>query len=1469
MKRGVSISLFLVMLLIAGSCAHAVVRFIDNFDVEGPDPTWSVTGSFVASGGKFVPGAGYPDVALAKNGNNLLALNNYTMTCVASHSGGSATYFSIRIHQKDADNYLRLFFSAGEKRFYWQAVVNGVGKWDPPKYPAICTNLNWASITVTVVYGYEGATATVTDGTNTFSTSLPIGEIPDALKGASYIGIDHYNYDSGTVFDSVVIDDFAAQLIDNFDGDVLKYWDVSEGSFTQSGGKLVPGAGYPDVALAKDDFGRLWLNFFTIRLKPSKSGGGEPDYFAVRVHQNDAGEFMRVCCSSTSDTIYWQTYAGGNWVTKSSVDCSAISWSNANLTLTVEVKDTGGAVATVFDGTNSSATTLAYADWPLVLRAPGYIGIEKTFTTTGLQFDDVQIGDNLVSVKGGLSGNVKNSLTSANISGVIVDIPAASLSTTTDANGNYSFAAGTVPTGQNTVRVHLNGYIAQTLTLSLASGESRVQNYTLEPVGLDQARSAFATSSITSLPANYLNDGSCTTGWGNKTGISSGNEWIKLTWDSALTIKSIVIDVSSYSSSVATPSCVAEYSLNDSTWTNIANYSEVAAGNTHKLLMTTLGTAASMKYLRVRITGAGTSVGYFFSVEAYKSTGTADGYVKYNGNAVNGATVCVTEPLGATYSRGPGRKPITGTTNASGYYSIAVPEGRALVSAWANDSDVVTSTQVTITAGSTTNVSQLNIARRSYSATAFSDSFTLANGSPDAAWSNSAWVGSSNTYKAEASAGTKSLVNTPSNRDGVYKVDKSTSGSVYKGGFGMITRCHTWPDSLLLLLDKTAYTPKLAWYESLAPIGSAIDAPVNLAATLTMRVVLMGDQGQGFINDGNGNTYWTGLMALSNLATGQMGLYDLETDQHRFDNYSVASGTGPAPPDLTIDQLRTGGAGSFGYLTANVTAVFPDYKKFVVENPDGSDAMTVTPIIAPVANLPEGKRVKLLGSMQADGTFKAAEITYPGSDAVVAATATTLANITVDDWSTTTTKDKLIKTSTSYQVKGTPIVNPYDGSKTFYISDNSSGGTAQVENGYTDAFSDDFNTGSKKAGWYDYQGTSSVVNYALHLAGSDSTANYVCTSTTIQDSVIEQDVVSGTGEVGLLFRFANMTNYAKAVWVPASKRIYFVEVTNGTVGPLLGDYYYSTTLSLPVNMSVETRDNNVKCRLSDGTNMYWTSATLIGPLDPYVVGVYHNGNPSGNTDIDNFASYYANAPLAINDSYVQVTIPGSVTGTMTVNDGDYVWVRGIAGHAETLQGSMRGIMIRKAGDLTTDGNFLASVPKRATRAETGSAVSYVQGYVTAVFNDYDKFVIESADRSAATMIAPLFDTLDIGQEVRVQGSIQGDGTFKMVDLTKTGYEMLLQPICMDLDGSLNTKNLLISVEGTVIGSSIVNPDGSTTFYITNDVDIVPVVVPASVTEAITVTEGDYVVVTGIVCEGSMLQGVPRGIVIRTAEDLSK
>jgi len=119
----------------------------------------------------------------------------------------------------------------------------------------------------------------------------------------------------------------------------------------------------------------------------------------------------------------------------------------------------------------------------------------------------------------------------------------------------------------------------------------------------------------------------------------------------------------------------------------------------------------------------------------------------------------------------------------------------------------------------------------------------------------------------------------------------------------------------------------------------------------------------------------------------------------------------------------------------------------------------------------------------------------------------------------------------------------------------------------------------------------------------------------------------------------------------------------------------------------------------------------------------------------------------------------------------------------------------------------------------------IQGIVTAIFLDYNSFVVEEENRSAAITVKPLPPRdLRIGDEVQVTGTVQSDLTFLMQAIQHTGRRYVpVRPLGLSnksVTGAvgnpgLSNMDLLVRVWGRILDEPSPFADGSTVFHITD------------------------------------------------------
>ena len=184
----------------------------------------------------------------------------------------------------------------------------------------------------------------------------------------------------------------------------------------------------------------------------------------------------------------------------------------------------------------------------------------------------------------------------------------------------------------------------------------------------------------------------------------------------------------------------------------------------------------------------------------------------------------------------------------------------------------------------------------------------------------------------------------------------------------------------------------------------------------------------------------------------------------------------------------------------------------------------------------------------------------------------------------------------------------------------------------------------------------------------------------------------------------------------------------------------------------------------------------------------------------------------------------------------------------------------------------------------------VGGYVTAIFADYNCFVIESENGASAITVAPLAANLQIGCNVVVSGTLD-NGILAMESVQPLDGTLVINPLLMsnrEVAGAIGNpghaaKDLLVSTTGVVLSGPALSQDGSLRFSI-SDSSVsqggstladsqtlktgIVVIIPPSVVVMRQINVGDNATVTGIVAEGSLTQGLPCAVIVRSAADVA-
>ncbi|MHB9035391.1 MAG: carboxypeptidase regulatory-like domain-containing protein [Armatimonadota bacterium] len=957
--------------------------------------------------------------------------------------------------------------------------------------------------------------------------------------------------------------------------------------------------------------------------------------------------------------------------------------------------------------------TSATIQSPVLKSGAGQFGLRWYASTPGQSYEYCDITTPYCDI----AGTVTDSSTGAPIVGATVQI-VGSGSTPTGSDGTYSFSDLTMGLWQ--VSVTASGHVGKIITVNPRPGLVTTANFVLDPLGMDYAPAASASASSTdiSLSASSINDANPNTGWSADSSIAPPGEWVQLAWPAAETIKTVLVD-----SAGPVQDYNVEYSLNGTDWTLASHVTSTDVGHTHWLDTINLPSPTSMQYLRVvvNVPYPG-SAGRIFSVECYKATGTVSGYVKSSSGAgIVGATVMVNEVV--LGSRGASRLMVKGTTGADGHYTVAVPQGTAMVSAMLPDTFIVSTNPaapIVVASGGTTTAPDLVLTPINNSGVTFSDTFDSTDCVPDTLWSNvqGTWTKCSGTYSAlidpvdpwnpgNGGGSALAIVNGLSARDCVVDVDRLYEYSpANQTGGGVIARYTDLQNFLLGQLQRNVGDPEgniLMWHEvyngAATQQGPSVTAPLD-EPNIHFRFVVGGSHGQLIASD-QFSTYWTdgnaqNLAGFNPKASGTAGLLHSDLVSltcPRFDNFTVTSGSGAAGLS-TVGDAKKGGPGWSGDMQGVVTAIFTDYNYLVIESTDRSAALKVSPLIAGLA---VGDKINLEGSIRPDGS-----VAVLGDVAVVAQ------NVAIDPVGA---KNKDIVTGAGSHTSGldnkyllvgawgkvldNPTTLP-DGTKVFHIDDGSAGSATMWNLAYSDDWSiPPHTTGSTDAahwttladwiyagGSFQCQGgqfvtpsttwtgavlTDPSTGGVLKLSG-----DYEMTVTTKHSNPYEiytgilcdyDGIDAGGARSILLWISANMPNaYMSWIQFPGFNWIAGMDLPGIDISELHWDLKWENGVGT--------------CVLTDGTGKSYSSSYSGGPN----AGRFY---PAGGVGISAYMAghgyddfkLYTKMPAGM-----EVAIPPSVIGTPTIAKDDYVRAVGIANTGIATDAS--GVIVRDATELT-------------------------------------------------------------------------------------------------------------------------------------------------------------------------------------------
>jgi hypothetical protein len=825
--------------------------------------------------------------------------------------------------------------------------------------------------------------------------------------------------------------------------------------------------------------------------------------------------------------------------------------------------------------------------------------------------------------------------------------------TTTAGDGTYSFTNVTMDL--YTLGAAKVGYTGTSQPLFAQPGQHYTRDMTItEHVGLDIAREAMASSNAGGY-FNRVNDGDVATQWQSETGGVSEGDYLQLTWSVPVDISAVLVD-----SVGPIQSYTIQSSADGSTWADITTVTSAATGQWHEVQYTSLPATVTTRYLRI-LANVSNSSAAVWSLECFKPTANVSGYVK---NAfsmgVADAAVYVYELISGV--RGSSRYMGKAITDATGYYSMEVPEGPVMLTAAPIDGMSVDSAPIDVVAGSPI-VMPDTIVTQAGSSEVFFDDF--ADGMPGLRWDYVRGL-----WDVDAEGRFYDMVPDTSGSiqfaavSGLNLIDSTVECDMWGHDVQLIARYKDF-DNMMFLTYTGGHFYWHQVHDGQWPYCPLVPVSIDESGGYKMRSVVVGNQAQGWIDDGY-NVYWTAPYTLDyDLWPGKVGVgaYLPVGASGFFDNFRVYQGAGSYELS-TVGEAKAAAPGWQGKVQGVITAVLTDFDTTYLEAKDRSCGIKITPLPSPAPAV--GSEVEAVVVKLSDGSFSTVSMT-------VLATGQDVKPLGVnnrDSGGYTGLDNTNLLVTTWGEVISDPVVN-LDGSTRFHITD----GTASDADPQVIVYSPTPMTVFQDA----FDSALDPLWVAGGSGSLDVTGGKLIATGQVWPHV---DIPVPNGTVTVQFQAGEYCGI-RFRCVPGMASPMAFLIYNGPAGTWYGDEYVSgvknylptpTGLTGTVTMTVMYDGLNVVASISDGVTTYNGSYVLqasTGTLGTYC-GIYREGGAQ--TTIDNFA---ITAPgRSVSAKAVEVVIPASA-GSVTVNPGDYISVTGIAGESSLL----RGVIVRQLSDI--------------------------------------------------------------------------------------------------------------------------------------------------------------------------------------------
>ena len=282
------------------------------------------------------------------------------------------------------------------------------------------------------------------------------------------------------------------------------------------------------------------------------------------------------------------------------------------------------------------------------------------------------------------------------------------------------------------------------------------------------------------------------------------------------------------------------------------------------------------------------------------------------------------------------------------------------------------------------------------------------------------------------------------------------------------------------------------------------------------------------------------------------------------------------------------------------------------------------------------------------------------------------------------------ESSAQTSVTGTMVDVPVkwlDGSFRFHVleagSKSKSGNVVVPVGGrreLTTVFADNFDS-ARESEWAYTVGAAAIDSGRMVFAGGHCEA--IVKDLSVRNGSVSVDL-DAAAYGGILVKYKDQDNYVLAFYSPAQKMLAFHEKIKGNFGNWTASASTTQITGSKAALTAEIKDDLITATISDDQSHTATASFRVDSLTgPGKVGLYYDTAASPTPQhFDNFR--VSKSDSVVSADAVQVVIPSSLQTENSIwSIGDKVKITGVAGKAQTVEGDLRAIVIRKASDIVS------------------------------------------------------------------------------------------------------------------------------------------------------------------------------------------